>query len=329
MRRYTRQSAFLYRQFAMLVLCLAALLAAPVFAGEVVVTVVGGAKITAELLRRNDSGVVLDLGHDVISIPAGRILDISDVKPEDPAEPAQSKDVFTVGRLEAAPVQELVDRFGDAVVMVKTPRGLGTGFVISSQGHLITNYHVVERERKVTVTIFQKEADGYRKRDLKQVRIIALQPLRDLALLQIDPEEMKGFAPRPLVLASGDALRAGDLVFTIGAPLGLERSTTQGIVSSTTRTMGNLRFLQTDAAVNPGNSGGPLLNARGEVVAVVAAGYAFFQGLAFGIPVSDVVDFLQHRDAYLFDPAQPGNGVTYLTPPHRQTQTTQPKDEKP
>jgi serine protease Do len=291
-------------------------LAAAARAEQVTVTLVGGTKITAELLRRNDEGVVLDLGHDVMHIVAARVLDITAVDGDETAG-TQSQDIFTVGRLGAAPVNELVDRVGDSVVMVRTAAGLGSGFFISDDGHLITNYHVVERETKVSVTLFERGEQGYAKRDIKQVRIVAVQPLRDLALLQVDVETLGDYRPRPMVIAEAQSLATGDLVFAVGNPLGLERSTTQGIVSSTTRTMGHLRFIQTDAAVNPGNSGGPLFNARGEVVAVVAAGYAFFEGLAFGIPADDLVDFLRHRDAYLYDPTQPQTGVTYHDPPFR------------
>ena len=287
-------------------------------AEQVTVTLTGGAKLTATLLRQNDQGVVLDLGHDVVHISAARILDVRKVAAGADAGAAERHDVFTVGRLQAAPVAELVKRCGDSVVMVKTPRGLGSGFIISDQGHLITNYHVVERETKVAVTLFKAGEQGYTKREFKRVRILAIHPLRDIALLQLDPEELKQFAPRPLTIARQDSVGVGDLVFAIGNPLGLERSVTQGIVSSVTRTIGHLRFIQTDAAVNPGNSGGPLFNARGEIVAIVAAGYTFFDGLAFGIPATDLVDFLKHRDAYLYDPTQPQNGVTYLAPPYRQ-----------
>jgi serine protease Do len=289
-------------------------LAAAVYAEQVTVTLVGGSKVTAELLRRNGEGVVLDLGHDVMHIAAARVLDVTTADGDD-VQAVEPQDIFTVGRLGAAPVNELLDRVGDSVVMVRTAAGLGSGFFISEAGHLVTNYHVVERETKVSVTLFERTDQGYAKRDVKKVRIVAVQPLRDLALLQVDVEALGDYRPRPLVIAEERSLATGDMVFAVGNPLGLERSTTQGIVSSITRTMGHLRFIQTDAAVNPGNSGGPLFNARGEVVAVVAAGYAFFEGLAFGIPADDLVDFLRHRDAYLYDPTQPQTGVTYHDPP--------------
>lgn len=294
----------------------------PAATKQVTVTLTGGAKLTATLLRQNVQGLVLDLGHDVVQIPAARILDVREIRAagDGAGDAAERHDVFTVGRLEAAPVAELVKRCGDSVAVVKTPRGLGSGFIISDQGHLITNYHVIERETKIAVTLFKAGEQGYTKREFKKVRIVATHPLRDIALLQLDKEELQDFAPQALTIARHDTVGVGDLVFAIGNPLGLERSVTQGIVSSVTRTMGHLRFIQTDAAVNPGNSGGPLFNARGEVVAIVAAGYTYFNGLAFGIPAADLIDFLEHRDAYLYDETQPQNGVTYLAPPYRKPQ---------
>jgi serine protease Do len=219
--------------------------------------------------------------------------------------------------------------------MVRTPGGLGTGFLVSREGHLVTNYHVVEKQTQLRVTMFRAvvekvaagtaakkpaangQAAGFEKIEFRKVKIIALQPLRDLAILQIDADEVDGRLPEPVVLNDRNDLRVGDMVFAIGNPLGMERSVTQGIVSSTTRTIDTVRLIQTDAAINPGNSGGPIFNARGEVVAVACAGASVFDGLAFGIPSSDLIDFLINRDTYLFDETQPQNGVTYLPPPYQ------------
>lgn len=301
-----------------LVAILLALFAAPALAGDqVTVTLVGGAKITATLLRENKDGVVLDLGFDVLNLPAARVLDISRDEATAKNERRQDHGIFHTGRLEPADVPELVKRHGDAVVIVKNATGTGSGFVISKQGHLITNYHVVEGQNKAQVTLFRRTDQGYEKQELKKVRILALQPLRDIALLQLDLSELKGDPPDPVVINNSDDLRVGDLVFAIGNPLGLERSVTQGIVSSATRTIGHLRLIQTDASINPGNSGGPLFNARGEVVGIVCAGATSFDGLAFGIPAGDLIDFLLHRESYLYDTTQPLNGATYLAPPYR------------
>ena len=283
----------------------------------VTVTVVGGSRVTAPLLRRNDDGVVLDLGFDVLQIPAKKLLDVRSEAPEAEGGEESQHDIFRTGRLEAREVPELVKRFGEAVVMVRNPGGLGTGFLISPDGHLVTNYHVVENNTRIQVTLFRKTDKGFEKTEFRKVKIVALQPLRDLAILQLDPEETKGRLPEPVVINDRDDLRVGDLVFAIGNPAGLERSVTQGIVSSTTRTIDQMRLIQTDAAINPGNSGGPIFNARGEVVAVACAGAAVFEGLAFGIPANELIDFIVHRDTYLYDESQPQNGVTYLPPPYR------------
>lgn len=290
----------------------------PAMAEEVVtVTLSGGAQITATLLQKNDERVVLDLGSEVITIDAKRVLGIRGSDNGQSGELTQN-DFYTLGRLDDAPVPKLVERYGDAVVTVATPVGVGSGFIISDQGHVITNYHVIEESLKITVTVFQPGDEGYEKRQLKKVKILAMNPLRDLALLQLDEEEMADLDVEHVVIARQANLHVGDMVFAIGNPLGLERTVTQGIVSSTTRTLGNLRFIQTDASINPGNSGGPLFNSRGEVVGVACAGYVYFNGLAFGIPAEDLVEFLRNRDAYVFDPTQPQNGVKYLPPPYRQ-----------
>jgi serine protease Do len=305
-------------------IAMAVILATAAKAADVVtVTLVGGGRVTAPLLRQSDEGVVLDLGFDVLQIPAKRVLDVvAEGAAEEPPR-AADQGIFRTGRLEAREVPELVKRFGEAVVMVRNPGGLGTGFLISREGHLVTNYHVVEQHTRLRVTMFRRVAGkaagpgGFEKVELRKVKIIALQPLRDLALLKLDPEEAGGRLPEPVVIDDRDDLRVGDMVFAIGNPLGMERSVTQGIVSSTTRTIDQMRLIQTDAAINPGNSGGPIFNAHGEVVAVACAGAAVFDGMAFGIPACDLVDFLVHRDTYLYDESQPQNGVTYLPPPYR------------
>lgn len=361
--------------FAAALLLLPATIRTSAAAEMATVTLLGGTKITAPLLRENEEGVVLDLGYDVMHVPVRRLLHVEKspgspaatpaTKPGDPkpsstkppsvakkppiAQPAGGSPrtpgsdgprvttivpveqpkvdvgpLFSTGRLEAADVPELVRRHGDSVVMIKNAAGRGSGFLISKQGHIITNYHVVEGHTRLQVELFRRTPHGYEKHDLRRVRIIALQPLRDVALLQLDPDELKGELPAPLVINEADDLRVGDLIFAVGSPLGLERTVTQGIVSSTTRRMGNLRMIQTDAAINPGNSGGPLFNARGEVVGIVCAGATSFDGLAFGIPAADLIDFLVHRETYLYDPAQPLNGVTYLQPPFRKPPTPVP-----
>ena len=176
--------------------------------------------------------------------------------------------------------------------------------------------YVVEKEKQISVHIYSKTPSGYEKKEMKKVKILALHPTRDLALLALDEKESKDLKIKPVTLSSDNSFGVGSLIFAVGNPLGLERSVSQGIVSSTTRAIGYLRFIQTDAAINPGNSGGPLFNNRGEVVGVACAGSTAFDGLAFGIPVTDLIDFLKNRDTYLYDPSMPQNGVKYLQPPY-------------
>ena len=278
-------------------------------------TLENGAVVTGTVLRSNSEGVVFDLGYDVIHIPKKKILDLKYGDGAEQKSETVQEDIYSVGRLKPAPVKALVDRHGDSVVMVKTVSGLGSGFFISEKGHIITNYHVVEREKQITIHVYNKTNAGYEKKEFKKVRIIALQPVRDLALLKIDESELKGFNIKPTTLSKDKEFGVGNLIFAVGNPLGLERSVSQGIVSSTTRAIGYLRFIQTDAAINPGNSGGPLFNNRGEVVGVACAGSTAFDGLAFGIPVTDLIDFLKNRETYLYDPSMPQNGVKYLKPP--------------
>lgn len=287
-------------------------------APQATVTLIGGAQLTGGLLRHNDAGVAIDLGHDVVHVPAAHVLDVR-AHDSAEAEPSTVSDheLYQVGSLDPAPIPRLVERYGDAVVTLRTAAGVGSGFLISEQGHLITNYHVIENETTLSVTVFKRTNGAFEKQETRQVRVLALHPLRDLALLQLDLDDLDDYSPTPLVIAENADIAVGDMVFTIGNPLGLERSVTQGIISSTTRTLEHLRMFQTDASINPGNSGGPLLNGRGEVVGVVCAGATAFDGLAFGIPASDLLDFLRNREAYLYDPSQPQNGVKYLPPPFR------------
>ena len=297
---------------------------AALLSGKVVVLLKSGAKLHVELLRtRPDNSLVVDLGSQTVTLPAAEVLQVSadDTDGKNAAE-SNGQALYTRSksdhRPEPGPASAVAERVGDSVVMVRTPRGLGSGFFISRQGYLLTNYHVVEQETQISLEIHTQGKDGgKRKQTLKKIRLVALNPLRDLALLQMDLEEAKaaGYTPEPLVLSGVDDLQKGDQVIAIGNPLGLERSVTQGIASSTNRNMGNLRLIQTDVAINPGNSGGPLINNRGELVGVACAGATGFNGLAFGIPVEDVVQFLDHQETFLYDQNQPQNGVKYLEPP--------------
>ncbi|MGO8764625.1 MAG: S1C family serine protease, partial [Limisphaerales bacterium] len=210
-------------------------------------------------------------------------------------------------------VPDLVQRIGEAVVQVSTPEGLGSGFFINSDGYLITNFHVIEGETEISVEVYH-QINGQLERDTyKQVRIIAINKFHDLALLHIEDKNAPKF--KYLSLGSADALSVGDPVFAIGSPLGLERTVTQGIISTKTRELEGELYLQTTAQINPGNSGGPLFNLAGQVVGVTNMKVTSGEGLGFAIPVELVKNFLEHRDAFAYSTDNPNNPYRYLDPP--------------
>jgi serine protease Do len=157
-------------------------------------------------------------------------------------------------------------------------RGLGSGFVVSADGVVLTNAHVVRDAKEVTVKLSDR-------REFR-AKVLGSDPATDVAVLKLDARDLP-----TVTLGDPKQLEVGDYVLAIGAPYGLEQSATQGIVSAKGRSLPGdsfVPFIQTDAAVNPGNSGGPLFDANGRVVGINAQIYSQsggFQGLAFAIPI--------------------------------------------
>jgi serine protease Do len=285
-----------------------------------------GVRIEAEILREDAERVVVDLGFEVLSIPRRFVVSIQaadEAAAAQPGAPAggaggerESADLFSTADLPPDTVKNLVARFGEAVVLVASPTGQGSGFFISRQGFLITNFHVIEGERKLAVTVFRRESGEFRRDKFEDVSIVATNPFLDLALLKVTLPD--GFTPTITFLASDDSLRDGDVVFAIGSPLGLERSVSQGIVSRRNRASEGLVYIQTTAQINPGNSGGPLFNGQGEVIGVTNMKITFGEGLGFAIPVRYVIDFLRNRDAFAYNSESSEAGYRYLPGPTRQ-----------
>ena len=250
--------------------------------------------------------------------------------------------LYSVSGQRASGVRDAAQKFGPAVVTVSTPSGLGSGFVVDEVGHVVTNAHVIHRETRITLTVFllpkasgaggpgaEEAAEGQaaieqapeapagsetplERRKVEQVRIVAIDPFLDLALLQA--QELNTLGVPHVYLGDSDVVRVGQEVFAIGAPLGLERSVSSGIVSSTQRNLGGLLYLQTTAAINPGNSGGPLFDTQGRVIGVINAKVFGAEGVGFAIPIFYLRHFLDHQEAFAYDKDNPNTGYHYLSP---------------
>jgi serine protease Do len=178
------------------------------------------------------------------------------------------------------PLYEFFRRFGFGAPHPQLPpaRGEGSGFVISPDGYILTNAHVVDGAREVTVRMTDRRE--YR------AKVVGQDARTDVAVLKIDAKGL------PTVrIGSPAGLKAGEWVIAIGSPFGFDNSVTAGIVSATARTLQGdayTPFIQTDVAVNPGNSGGPLFNLRGEVIGINSQIYSRsggYQGISFAIPI--------------------------------------------
>ena len=284
-----------------------------------------GQTVTGEVLKETDRDLLVDLGVDVLRVPRDRVDSRVPVEAAATAgrESSGGQLYRVADDLPVRTVRELVEARGPGVVLVSTPGGLGSGWIISERGHCITNFHVVEGATRISATIMLSgdETDVTRRR-IEDVKILALNPFLDLALLQIPTQEDFTFTTMPL--APDDTLREGQEVFAIGNPLGLERSVSQGIVSTRSRNFEGITYIQTTADINPGNSGGPLFDTRGRVVGVTNMKLLGGEGLGFAIPISYVKHFLRHRESFAYDRNQPNTGYRYLDAPRRKDFGTPP-----
>lgn len=190
--------------------------------------------------------------------------------------------------------------------------GVGSGIIIDSQGHILTNYHVVDHARRLKVTLHDGRTFN--------AKVIGTDKLTDLAVLKIelnsksfddsnnndtDFHDNKSITSMPFAkLGDSDILKVGQIVIAVGNPFGLTGgpTVTTGIISSINRNIefeeGVLELVQTDAAINPGNSGGPLVNTSGEVVAINTAKIPYAHGIGFAIPVNTAKKVLEELIQY-------------------------------
>jgi serine protease Do len=291
-----------------------------------------GQVITGDILVEKQTQLYVDIGITVLTIPKDKILeyeytdadqaDDNDTKdPEDGAgtgsesTTSDPRKLYRTAELKKTTIEKCVAAVSDSVVQISSPGGSGSGFFINNQGYLITNFHVIERETKIEVTMFRKTENGFERKKFKKVKIEAMNPFVDLALLRI--EDLGDIKIKPAYLGDMNRIRAGEAVFAIGNPLGLERTITNGVISTRNRAFAGITYIQSNADINPGNSGGPLFNLAGEVIGVTNMGYIFRGGLGFAIPINYVKHFIENREAFAYDKDQPNTGYRYLQPDPR------------
>ncbi len=304
---------------AVLVSLVAPLTATGLRAEPKIIDLKSGAQLRAEILAERPDRLVVDLGFTVVSVPREEVDRVSAIA----ALAGEAVDASSAGQLFRSvlnppllPVQANVERVGGAVVLVQSPTGLGSGFIIHPDGYVVTNHHVVAGETELSVTRYVRGGGELERVRHQKIRIVATDPRVDLALLRI--EDTKGVVAFPTVpVGDSPGLEEGQSVFAIGSPLGLDRTVSQGIVSSRNRLVDGQLYIQTTTQINPGNSGGPLFNLRGEVIGVnnMKAMAVGVEGLNFAIPAAVLKNFLRNREAFAFDPRSPNAGFRYNAPP--------------
>ncbi len=282
------------------------------------IVLVDGRVIEAPIVKETAEAVWVDLGHDIVSIPTERFESIVRAEAgDDPAaDPGAEGDLYRIGHAlpERSP-EEQSKRFGAAVIMVATPSGTGSGFIIHPDGYAITNAHVNQGETRIKCTVYERGELDFKRFTIDDVEIVAVNQHLDLAILRMKHPDGRPF---PTVYVQGrEDLAAGQDVFAIGAPLGLERTLSRGVISTTQRSFEGITYIQTDTQINPGNSGGPLFNDKGEVIGVTNMGIPFGEGLNFAIPVRYVRDFIRNREAFAYDKDNPNSGHQYDKAPRR------------
>jgi serine protease Do len=219
------------------------------------------------------TALVKDAAAAVVALTGGQSLVYADLPlAQDEATETEEED--------PALLRDFLRRFhGPSADM----RSLGSGFVIDSAGYIVTNAHLVAERRDIRVRLADRREF--------EARVVGVDALSDIALVKIEADGLL-----PVRIGDPAKLRPGEWVAAIGAPFGFERSVTAGIVSAVNRTLPEesfVPFIQTDVAVNPGNSGGPLFNLQGEVVGVNSVIYTQtggYMGVSFAIPIDVAID---------------------------------------
>jgi serine protease Do len=307
---------------------LLALLLVPAAIRADVFKLADGREVKAPLLKETADSYFVDLGHAVLELPKKTVL--AREAEGAPGDPAPEKATKAEGQLWSAidrpeaSVKANVERTASAVVFIRTPSSGGSGFIISPDGYVVTNDHVIQGDTKITVMLFETAKDGtLTKRIIDNAKIVAMNSYYDLALLRLEGEKDLPIA----YFGDSDDARVGQACYAIGNPYGLERTVSEGIISTLNRVIDGETHLQVTAPINPGNSGGPLFNLKGEVIGVVDRGSSgVAEGLNFAIPVDRLKRFLRDRDAFAYDKNNPNTGYRYLPPPPKKGSSAPAKE---
>ena len=184
--------------------------------------------------------------------------------------------------------ERLLDIWGRTQVRRFPTQGQGSGVIVTKEGHVVTNHHVIAGQQQIQVTLHGGKTHP--------AHLIGEDTLLDIAVLKIDADEVF----TPLIFGDSAQAQVGQMVFAVGNPFGLGETVTHGIISAKERSLSDSQrdLFQTDAAINPGNSGGPLVNLRGEIIGINVAIFSpdkanpGFQGVGFSLPANDVKDAL-------------------------------------
>lgn len=271
---------------------------------------IGGTQFIGETLVRGQNPDLATSFNRAADIIRPCVVNINAIRPIPPSQPLASP----TGPRFIGPFNGVTDKFIGQMAF----ESVGSGVIVDSSGYVVTNHHVVAGATSIIVTRFQHKEGQY------PARIIASDPGKDLALLKI-----MGHGPFPVAtLADSSRVEVGDWVLAVGSPFGLEHTVTAGIISGkrSSLVINGVNYkglLQTDAPINKGSSGGPLVNMSGQVVGINTAIYAptgVFNGTGFAVPSNQVGAFVarimkNNNDATRkLDRAWLGIGVTDMTP---------------
>lgn len=294
----------------------------------------GGGELVGVMVKETPMEVFVDIGPSIIGVPRGSVLErlrLGEIQESTTGagigtgvyDPETGTLVFRSRADDSRMLsqQEILENVKRSVVLVSNPGGLGTGWIVDNNGRLVTNHHVVGTETYQSVTLFVKQGNQWEKKKIDDCKVEAFSSLLDIAIVQLNMDKVRelNIDLAPLSIAPPGALQPGDVVYAVGNPgMGrfvLDHTISEGIASSLARNFGDVLYLQTTAAVNPGNSGGPLVNQRGEVVGLITLKAIFQEGVAFALPVDYIHHFLANSNAYAVGERNENTGFRYLPPP--------------